>query len=141
MSNPGAAVTVGANSQVGYFGINGARLLGKYIGVNANSATTDFQIPVINSGTYSPSFIIFTNASISLTGATAGVFSSPSGSGTITADAALSALTTSAKVRSPTATTDTLSGDYIYVRVGTAQGVAATFDAYIYGYDLNGANQ
>lgn len=141
MSNPGPAVTTGSNSQVGYYGINGARLLGKYIGVNANSATTDFQIPVINAGSYSPSFIIFTNASTSLTTATAGIFSSPGGSGTITADAALSAMTGSTVVRSPTATTTVLTGDYIYVRVGTAQGAAATFDAYVYGYDLNGNAQ
>ncbi len=141
MSNPGPAITTGSNSQTNYFGTSGARLLGKYIGVNANSATTDFQIPVINAGNYSPSLIIFTNASISLTTATAGVFSSPGGSGTITADAALSGLTGSTVVIKPTATTTVLSGDYIYIRVGTAQGAAATFDAYVYGLDLNGNAQ
>lgn len=139
--NPGPAITTGSNSQVGYLGLNGIRLLGKVIGVNANSATTDFAVPLINAGTYSPAAIVFTNASTSLTTATAGVFSAVGGSGTVTADAALSGLTTALKVVKPTATTDLLSVDTLYVRVGTAQGAAATFDAYIYGYDLNGNAQ
>lgn len=139
--NPGPAITTGANSQVGYFGTVGPRLLGKYIGVNANTTTTDYQIPLINTGIYSPITIIYCNASISLTTATAGLFSSVGGSGTITADAALSGMTTALKVVKPAVTTDILSGDYMYLRVGTAQGAAATFDVYVYGYDLNGTNQ
>lgn len=141
MANPGPATTTSSNSQAGYLGLNGIRLLGKVLGVNANSATTDFAVPLINAGTYSPAAIVFTNASISLTTATAGVFSAPGGSGTVTADAALSGLTTALKTAKPAATADLLSVDVLYVRVGTAQGAAATFDAYIYGYDLNGANQ
>lgn len=137
MANPGPSVTTGNNDQVP---LQTRRLLGKYIGVNANTATTDYPIRVVNAGNYSPAEILYTNASISLTTATAGLFSAPGGSGTITADAALSGLTTSAKVVKPTATTDVLTGDYIYLRVGTAQGAAATFDVYVYGYDVNGNN-
>lgn len=136
MANPGPAVTQSSHPQL--VGTNQAlRLLAVYQGVNAN-VTGDTVLPIINSTTYSVKNVVFTNASISLTTATAGVFTAPAAGGTaIVADAALSALTGSTVVSERTvATTAAKTGQNLYVNVGTAQGAAATFDVYVYGYDL-----
>jgi hypothetical protein len=106
-------------------------------GVNVNT-TNDTVMPIINSGRWSVSNVVFTNASISLSTATAGVFTAPSGGGTaIVADAALSALNAASVVSQRTvATTAAQTGDYLYLDVGTPQGAAATMDVFVYGYDL-----
>jgi hypothetical protein len=134
-SNPGPAVTQGGHPQV--LGTNQAvRLLASYQGVNANYAG-DTVLPLLDSSSYSVKFVVFTNASISLTTATAGVFTAPAASGAIVADAALSALTSSTVVSERTvASTAVKTGQNLYVNVGTPQGAAATFDVYIYGYDF-----
>lgn len=140
MSNPGPAVTVSAHPS--NVSTNQAlRLLAVYQGVNAN-ATGDTVLPIVNSTSYSVSNVIFTNASISLTTAQAGVFTAPSAGGTgIVANAALSALTGSTVVSQRTvASTAAQTGQKLYVNVGTAQGAAATFDVYVYGYDFSSSN-
>jgi hypothetical protein len=136
-SNPGPAVTVSAHPS-NVTTNQTLRLLAVYKGVNAN-VTGDTVLPINNSTSYSVSNVIFTNASISLTTAAAGVFTAPSAGGTgIVANAALSALTGSTVVSQRTvASTAAQTGQNLYVNVGTAQGAAATFDVYVYGYDFS----
>ena len=136
MANPGPAVTSSAHPQL--VGSNQAlRLLAVYQGVNAN-ATGDTVLPIINSTSYSVKNVVFTNASISLTTAAAGLFTAPAAGGTgIVANAALSGLSASTVVSERTvASTAAQTGQNLYVNVATAQGAAATFDVYVYGYDL-----
>ena len=136
MANPGPAVTI-SNHPI-QLGTNQAiRLLASYQGVNVN-ATGDTVLPIQNTGSYSVSNVIFTNASTSLTTALAGVFTAPSAGGTgIVANAALSALTGATVVSQRTvASTAAQTGQNLYVNVGTAQGAAATMDVFVYGYDL-----
>ena len=136
MSNPGPATTV--SNHPNQLGTNQAiRLLASYQGVNVN-ATGDTVLPILNTGSYSVSNVIFTNASTSLTTAAAGLFTAPSAGGTgIVANAALSALTGATVVSQRTvASTAAQTGQNLYVNVGTAQGAAATMDVFVYGYDL-----
>ena len=135
-SNPGPAITQGGHPQV--LGSNQAlRLLASATGVNAN-ATGDTVLPLLDSSSYSVKFVVATNASTSLTTAAAGLFTAPAAGGTaIVANAALSALTGSTVVSERTvASTAAQTGQNLYVNVGTAQGAAATFDIYVYGYDF-----
>lgn len=136
MANPGPATTV-ANHPSNLATNQAIRLLASYQGVNVN-ATGDTVLPIQNTGSYSVSNVIFTNASTSLTTALAGVFTAPSAGGTgIVANAALSALTGSTVVSQRTvASTAAQTGQNLYVNVGTAQGAAATMDVFVYGYDL-----
>lgn len=136
MANPGPATSVSNHPY--QLGSNQAiRLLASYQGVNVN-ATGDTVLPIFNTGSYSVSNVVFTNASVSLTTALAGVFTAPSAGGTaIVANAALSALTGPTVVSQRTvATTASQTGQNLYVNVGTAQGAAATMDVFVYGYDL-----
>jgi hypothetical protein len=137
MANPGPATTV-TNHPSNLASNQAIRLLASYQGVNVN-ATGDTVLPVINTNSYGVSNVIFTNASVSLTTAAAGVFTAPSAGGTgIVANAALSALTGSTVVSQRTvASTALQTGGNLYVNVGTAQGAAATMDVYVYGYDLS----
>lgn len=136
-SNPGPAVTVSAHPS-NLASNQAVRLLAVYKGVNAN-VTGDTVLPINNSSSYSVKFVVFTNASVSLTTAAAGLFTAPSAGGTaIVANAALSALTGSTVVSERTvASTAAQTGQDLYINVGTAQGAAATFDAYVYGYDFS----
>ena len=137
MANPGPATTV-TNHPSNLATNQAIRLLASFQGVNVN-ATGDTVLPILNTGSYSVSNVIFTNASTSLTTALAGVFTAPSAGGTgIVANAALSALTGSTVVSQRTvASTAAQTGQNLYVNVGTAQGAAATMDVYVYGYDLS----
>lgn len=136
MSNPGPASTQ-TNHPSGLATNQAIRLLASYQGVNVNAAG-DTVLPIQNSGRWSVSNVIFTNASVSLTTATAGVFTAPNGGGTaIVADAALSGLTSASVVSQRTvASTAAQTGGNLYLDVGTAQGAAATMDVFVYGYDL-----
>jgi len=136
MANPGPATTV-SNHPIQLGSNQAIRLLASYQGVNVN-ATGDTVLPILDTGSYSVSNVIFTNASTSLTTAIAGVFTAPSAGGTgIVANAALSALTSASVVSQRTvASTAALSGPNLYLNVGTAQGAAATMDVFVYGYDL-----
>ena len=137
MANPGPATTV-TNHPSNLASNQAIRLLASYQGVNVN-ATGDTVLPIVNTNSYSVSNVIFTNASVSLTTAAAGVFTAPSAGGTgIVANAALSALTGSTIVSQRTvASTALQTGGNLYVNVATAQGAAATMDVYVYGYDLS----
>jgi hypothetical protein len=138
-TNPGPAITQSSHPQI--LGSNQAiRLLAVFQGINANSAG-DTVLPIIDSTVYSVKNVVFTNASVSLTTATGGVYTAPngaSGSGTaIVTTAALTALTGPTVVSERTvATTATQTAQNLYLNIGTAQGAAATFDVYVYGYDL-----
>lgn len=136
MANPGPATTV-ANHPSNLSTNQAIRLLASFQGVNVN-ATGDTVLPINNTDRYSVSNVVFTNASVSLTTALAGVFTAPSAGGTaIVANAALSALTGSTVVSQRTvASTAAQTGQNLYVNVGTAQGAAATMDVFVYGYDL-----
>ena len=136
MANPGPATTVSNHPQ--QLSSNQAlRLIASYQSVNVN-ATGDTVLPILDTGSYSVSNVIFTNASTSLTTAAAGLFTAPSAGGTgIVANAALSALTGATVVSQRTvASTASQAGQNLYVNVGTAQGAAATMDVFVYGYDL-----
>jgi hypothetical protein len=136
MPNPGPATTL-SNHPSNLATNQAIRLLASFQGVNVN-ATGDTVLPVINTDRYSVSNVVFTNASVSLTTALAGVFTAPSAGGTaIVANAALSAMTSASVVSQRTvASTAAQTGQNLYVNVGTAQGAAATMDVFVYGYDL-----
>jgi hypothetical protein len=136
MSNPGPATTV-ANHPSNLATNQAIRLLASYQGVNVNAAG-DTVLPINNTSSYSVSNVVFTNASVSLTTALAGVFTAPSAGGTaIVANAALSAMTSASVVSQRTvATTAAQTSQNLYVNVGTPQGAAATMDVFVYGYDL-----
>jgi len=138
MSNPGPASTqtihpsnLASNQAI--------RLLGVATGVNVNSTGDQAVIAIQNSTNYSVSNVVFTNASISLTTAAAGLFTQPAAAGTgVVANAALSALTGPTVVSQRTvASTAIQAGQNLYLNVGTAQGAAATMDVYVYGYDFS----
>lgn len=136
MPNPGPASSITNHPQ--NVGTNQAiRLLASYQGVNVN-VLGDTVLPILNTTGYSVSNVIFTNASVSLTTAAAGLFTSPNAGGTaIVANAALSALSAASVVSQRTvASTAAQAGQNLYLNVGTAQGAAATCDVFVYGYDL-----
>ena len=140
MANPGPASTQTIHPQ-NVLSNQAIRLLAVFPSVNVNYAG-DTVLPIANSTNYSVSNVVFTNASISLTTALAGVFTAPAAGGTaIVANAALSALTGPTVVSQRTvASTAIQAGQNLYVNVGTAQGAAATMDVYVYGYDFSTYN-
>jgi hypothetical protein len=115
------------------------RLLAVATGVNVNSTGDQATLAINNASSYSVSNVVFTNASISLTTAAAGLFTAPSAGGTgLVANAALSALSASTVVSQRTvASTALQTAQNLYLNVGTAQGAAATMDVYVYGYDFS----
>lgn len=150
--NPGPAITANANSLAvltpvntqtyggNYQGSNSLRLLGEARGVNAN-AVADTPIPVINASKWVVSAVLTANAS---TTAVSNAFFSlnaatNNGGTTIVTAAALSVTNTTAVAYSTVAaTTTSQTGSTLYARVGTTlAGAAATFDVYVYGYDLS----
>jgi hypothetical protein len=136
MANPGPASTVTIHPQ-NVLSNQAIRLLAVATGVNVNSTGDVAVLNIANASNWSVANVVFTNASISLTTAAAGVFTAPGASGAIVSNAALSALTGPTVVSQRTvASTATNTGQYLYINVGTAQGAAATMDVYIYGYDF-----
>jgi len=138
MPNPGpsSAVTIHPQNVASNEAI---RLLAVATGVNVNATGDQAVLRIINAQNYSVSNVVFTNASISLSSAAAGLFTAPSAGGTgIVANAALSALTGPTIVSQRTvASTATPVSQILYLNVGTAQGAAATMDVYVYGYDFS----
>ena len=138
MPNPGpsSAVTIHPQNVASNEAI---RLLAVATGVNVNATGDQAVLRIINAQNYSVSNVVFTNASISLSSAAAGLFTAPSAGGTgIVANAALSALTGPTIVSQRTvASTATPVSQTLYLNVGTAQGAAATMDVYVYGYDFS----
>lgn len=137
MPNPGPASTT-TNHPSNLATNQAFRLLAAVQGVNLNSVA-DTAAPVLNAVGYSVQAIIVANASVSLTTAQLALYSGAGATGTAVKTAyALSGNTSSAKVVETAATsTDSLSGDTLFIRCTTAQGAAATADVYIYGYDLS----
>ena len=138
MANPGPSTTVTIHPS--NVATNQAiRLLAVATGVNVNATGDQAVLPIINSSNYSVSNVVFTNASVSLSSAAAGLFTAPSAGGTgVVANAALSALSASTVVSQRTvASTAIQSGQNLYLNVGTAQGATATMDVYVYGYDFS----
>jgi hypothetical protein len=137
MANPGPSTTVTIHPS--NLATNQAiRLLAVATGVNVNATGDQAVLPIINASNYSVSNVVFTNASVSLSSAAAGLFTAPSASGAIVSNAALSALTGSTVVSQRTvASTATQSAQNLYLNVGTAQGATATMDVYVYGYDFS----
>jgi len=135
MANPGPATSV-SNHPQNLSSNQALRLLASYQGVNVNAAG-DTILPILDTSSYSVSNVIFTNASVSLSSAAAGLFTAPGASGAIVSNAALSALTSASVVSQRTvASTAAQSGQNLYLNVGTPQGAAATMDVFVYGYDL-----
>ena len=138
MANPGPSTTVTIHPQ-NVTSNQAIRLLAVATGVNVNATGDQAVLPIINSSNYSVSNVVFTNASVSLSSAAAGLFTAPSAGGTgVVANAALSALSASTVVSQRTvASTAIQSGQNLYLNVGTAQGATATMDVYVYGYDFS----
>ena len=136
MANPGPASTTTIHPQ-SVTSNQAIRLLAVATGVNVNATGDQAVLSIINSTNWSVSNVVFTNASVSLTTAAAGVFTGRNASGTaIVANAALSANTgPTVVVQETVASTALQTGQNLYVNVGTAQGAAATVDVYVYGYD------
>ena len=139
MANPGPATSVANHPQV--LGSNQAlRLLASAQSVSL-AVTGDTVLPILNTGRYSVSNVIVTNASTDLSASTvpfAGVFPAPGASGTaIVSNATLNALTSSSVVSQRTInSTAAQTGQNVYFNVGTASSYAATVDVFVYGYDL-----
>ena len=138
MANPGPASSIQTHPQV--LSSNQAlRLLGSAQSINCN-ATGDTAIPILNTSSYMILYVIATNASVSLTTATGGLFTNTSAGGTpLVTSAALSALTASTVVSQRTvlaAGAAQNTSQTIYWNIATAQGAAATMDLLVYGIDL-----
>lgn len=110
--------------------------------VNANSANTDNAVTVGLPSPYTKyqvTVLRLYNPSTSMTTATAGLFTSTGGGGfAITANAAISGLTTNSVETAGAVLNMTILGTTAYftsatlqLRIGTAQGAPATFDAYV----------
>lgn len=113
-------------------------LLGKAAAIDMNVATSDNAITLASSR-YRIDKVTVENASVNLTTATAGLFTAAGGGGTtLAADQSLAALTATSKYKDLTldavTSTDLLTAGTVYLRVGTAQGVAATANVWIWGY-------
>lgn len=154
-TNPGPAITSNANSLAvltpvntqtyggNYQGQDALRLLGQARGVNAN-VVADTPIPVINASKWVVQAVLCANAST--TAVTNAFFSvnaaTNNGGTTIVAAVALASLNATTYVKYmtvATAASNTIqTGSTMYVNIGTTlAGAAATFDTYIYGYDLS----
>ena len=120
-------------------------ILGFAKGVLTDSAATDaaiIDIPVPPAQGFIVDSVVVYNASGNLATATLGVFTGAGGTGaTIVADAALTGHTGATVVTqrtvAATAVTPRVTGDRLFVRIGTASGVAGgTIDVVIYGRRL-----
>lgn len=120
--------------------LSGYGLLGSVTAVDLNVGATDTPITML-SANYIVRRIVVTNASTNLTTATAGVFNTVGGVGTIAADQVLTALTAAALFRDLTlsapGTTTRQTAAQLFLRCGTPQGAAASADVYVYGEKLD----
>lgn len=113
-------------------------LLASLTAVDLNVATSDNAM-AIESTRYRIDKLVVDNGSISLTTATAGLFTSAGGAGTtLAADQALSALTATTKFDDlsleAVCGTDSQTAGTLYFRVGTPQGAAATCNVFLFGW-------
>ena len=168
LATGGVALNGVKNSQFATFGnpYGVERLLTGGLNIDANSANTDYSLQMgtlrdftgavgtprvstldlmpyawVAGQKYRVTRILYDNASVSLTTATAGVFSQTGGGGvTIVTSAALSALTAAAINSAGSGATPTIANattlfdlSALFFRIGTAQGAAARLDVYIFG--------
>ncbi len=122
-------------SNLGVFGNYGLIASASNVDMNA-AADTNLTL---KAGRYIIDRIVLENASLSLTTATAGLFTAAGGGGTtLAADQALAALTASTKFLELTKEailgTDIRTETTLYLRVGTPQGAAATANLSIFGW-------
>lgn len=125
--------------------IDALPILGVAKAVPTDTATTDaatIDVPVNGSG-YVVTAVLAYNSSGDNTLATLGVFGAAGGTGAaIVANAALGATHAAStgvtsRTVAATATTPAVTADSLYIRVGTASGVAdSTIDVVVYGYAL-----
>ena len=117
------------------------RIIGVALGVNVNQTNTDIPITLLllPGAQFVVRGLQLNNASISLSSATAGLFTAAAGGGTtLVTNAALSALTSATVNLDMTLATQAVvlnqatQANLLYFRVGTAQGAAATVDVYIW---------
>lgn len=113
-------------------------------GLDINStANTDVAITIPN-GTrkWTPTMIVWTNASANLSGGSAqvGIYTSTAEGGTAIVTKGINSLislTATTKMIKPTiaaaATADVLTASTLYAHIDVANGSAATIDVYIYG--------
>lgn len=137
MANPGPAST--QTNHPSNLATNQAyRLLASARSVNLNAVGDTVAAILNDSGYVSVQDIVVANASVDLDTAQLAVYTGAGATGTAIKSAyALSGNSTSAKVVVTAATsTDAIDVDKLYIRCTTVQGVAATADVYIYGYDL-----
>ena len=144
-NNVGRAVESRFFAQAKVLGV--PRIIGYALGINANSASTDtavslFLMPGTN---FTVTKLQVNNASTSLTTATMSLYTAAAAGGSaLAADQALSALTVAttgnANLTLAAAASNTVlnaatltTANTLYLRIGTAQGTAATVDAYIWG--------
>lgn len=135
----GASTAAAARSNLGSL-LPRYGLLGSLSNVDLNSAGSDNAVS-IESTRYIVDKVIVEGASVSLTTATAGVFTSTGGGGTtVAADQALSALTSATKWKALTLAatpgTDVLTATSLQFRCGTAQGITATGNVFIFGWSV-----
>ena len=170
LATGGIALNSVKNTQFALFGNPAGveRLLTGGLNINANSTNTDYALQMgtlrdftgatstprvstldlmpgawVAGQKYRVTRILYDNASISLTTATAGVFSQTGGGGvTLVTSAALSALTAAALNTSGSGATPALAAAaattlfdlrQLFFRIATAQGAAARLDVYIFG--------
>jgi hypothetical protein len=136
----GVTQSMGADPAAKGGGQNGAKYTARGVNFNAGTTDTALLLPLpTGAKNYVVSAIYITNASHTLVTATLGVFSGAGGTGTtIAADQAITvtngtantALNTQALTLSPAATICFNYGT-LYIRVGTAEGAAATADVTI----------
>lgn len=118
--------------------IDGLALLGFAKGVKTDAAATDAAVIDIPHDRCHVLGVVAYNASGNNALATLGVFTAASGGGTgVVADAALTTHTTAAVNSARTVADPAVNADKLYVRVGTASGVAgSTIDVAVYGIAL-----
>jgi len=137
MSNPGPASTLTIHPS-NLASNQAISLIAVLTSANLNAGTNvDIAIPVQNSTNFSVSNVIVTNASTSLSSASAAVYPLANAQGTaIVSSTALSANTSASVVNQLTInSTATQAGQYLYLRITAPQ--AATADVYVYGYDFS----
>jgi hypothetical protein len=86
--------------------------------------------------------VVIENGSVNMTTATCGLFTAAGGGGTtLAADQSMAALSATTKFDDLTLEavtgTDVLTAGTLYARTGTAQGLAATCNVWIFGWALD----
>ena len=139
ITNGGTGASTAADARDNLEVLPGYGLLASSDAVDLNSATTDTAVTV-NATRYLIDKITLENPSAAVTTATMGLFTAAGGGGTtLCADQALSgSLTATTKImhltKQSVVDSDSRTDGTLYVRVGSAEGSAATTNVKIYGW-------